>query len=67
MGSDEQHPAPAMPEARVGVQEVGGAVKGDDGLARPRAAVDDQGVTGPGADDGVLIGLDRGEHVTHPR
>ena len=38
----------------------------DDGLAGARAAVDDEGAAGPGADDGVLVGLDGAEHVAHP-
>ncbi len=65
--ADEQHTSPAvLPEARVGVEQVGGAVQGDDGLAGARAAVDDEGAAGTGADDGVLVGLDGGEHVPHP-
>ena len=63
---DEQHAAPAMTEARVGVEEVGGAVQGDDGLPRARTAVDDEGSAGPGTDDRVLVGLDGAEHVAHP-
>ena len=51
----------------VGVEQVGGSVQGDDGLARARTAVDDQGAAGTRADDGVLIGLDRAQHVAHPR
>lgn len=38
----EEHAAPAVAEARVGVEEVGGAVQGDDGLAGAGAAVDDE-------------------------
>ena len=64
--TDEQHAAPAVTEARVGVQEVGGAVQGDDGLARTRTAVDDESAAGSRADDGVLVGLDGAEHVSHP-
>ncbi|MEE2045973.1 MBL fold metallo-hydrolase, partial [Nocardiopsis tropica] len=64
--NDHVNAAPAVAEPRVGVQEVGGAVQGDDGLPRARPAVDDQGAAGPGADDGVLIGLDGAEHVPHP-
>ena len=64
--ADEQHAAPAVAEARVGVEQVGGAVQGDDGLAGARTAVDDEGAAGPGADDGVLVGLDGAEHVAHP-
>ena len=64
--TDEQHAAPAVAEARVGVEQVGGAVQGDDGLAGARAAVDDERAAGPRADDGVLVGLDGAEHVAHP-
>ena len=64
--TDEQHAAPAVTEARVGVEEVGGAVQGDDGLARARTAVDDESAAGSRADDGVLVGLDGAEHVSHP-
>ena len=66
MRADEQHAAPAVTEARVGVEEVGGAVQGDDGLARTRAAVDDEGAAGSRPDDGVLVGRDGAEHVPHP-
>ena len=66
MRADEQHTALAMAEARVGVQEVGGAVQGHDRLARARPAVDDQRAAGPRADDGVLVGLDGPENVPHP-
>ena len=64
--SDEQHAAAAAAEARVGVQQVGGAVQRHDGLARARAAVDDERAAGSGADDGVLVGLDGREHIAHP-
>ena len=63
--TDEQH-APPVAEPRVGVQEVGGAVQGDDRLARPRTSVDDERTPGAGTDDGVLVGLDGAEHVAHP-
>ena len=64
--ADEEHAAPAVAEARVGVEQVGGAVQRDDGLAGARTAVDDEGAAGPRADDGVLVGLDGAEHVAHP-
>ncbi len=63
--SDDQHAAPAVTEVRVGVEEVGGAVQGDDGLARPGAAVDDERAGRSGANDGVLVGLDGAEDVAH--
>ncbi len=65
--TDEQHAAPAVREARVGVEEIGGAVQRDDGLPRTRTAVDDESAAGSRADDGVLVGLDGAEHIAHPR
>ena len=65
--ADEQHAAAAVAEARVGVEQVRRAVQRDHGLARARAAVDDERAAGPRADDGVLVGLDGAEHVAHPR
>ena len=47
MRADEQHPAAAVAEARVGVQEVRGAVQRDDGLAGARTAVDDERAADP--------------------
>ena len=57
--TDDQHAPAPVTQTRVGVQEVGGAVQSDDGLPRAGTAVDDQGAAGSGADDGVLVGLDR--------
>lgn len=48
------------------MEEVGGAVQSDDGLPRTRTAVDDESAAGSRADDGVLVGLDGAEHVSHP-
>ena len=59
MRTDEQYAAPAVTQARIGVQEVGGAVQGDDGLPCTRAAVDDESAARTSADDGVLIRGDR--------
>ena len=64
--ADEQHAAAAVPQARIGVQQVGGAVQGDDGLPRAGTAVDDEGAARSRADDGVLVGLDGAEDVSHP-
>jgi hypothetical protein len=64
--TDEQHAAPAVTQARVGVEEVGGAVQRDDGLPGTRTTVDDQSTAGSRPDDGVLVGLDGAEHVAHP-
>ena len=50
----------------VGVEEVRGAVQGDDGLAGAGAAVDDEGAGGARSDDRVLIGLDGPQDVPHP-
>ena len=66
VGADEQHPAVAVAEARVGVQQVGAAVQRDDGLAGAGAAVDDEGAARSGPDDRVLVGRDGAEHVPHP-
>lgn len=64
--TDEEHAAPAVTETGVGVEQVGGAVQGDDRLARARTPVDDESAAGPRADDGVLVGLDGAEYVPHP-
>ena len=64
--SDEQHAAPAVTEARIGVEQVGAAVQGDDGLPGTRAAVDDESAARSRPDDGVLVGRDGAEHVAHP-
>ena len=64
--TDEQHTAATVAEARVGVQEVRRAVQSHDGLPRPRTAVDDERAARTRADDGVLVGLDGAEHVSHP-
>jgi len=40
--ADEQHAAPTVAQAGVGVEEVGRAVQGDDRLAGARPAVDDE-------------------------
>ena len=65
--ADEQHAAPPVTEARVGVKQVGGAVQRHDGLPGPRTAVDDESTAGSRPDDGILVGLDSAEHVPHPR
>ncbi|WP_418605574.1 hypothetical protein [Georgenia sp. SUBG003] len=64
--TDHQHAAVAG-EAGLGVEQVGRAVQGDDGLAGARTAVDDQRPAGTRADDRVLVRLDRAEDVPHPR
>ena len=63
--TDEQHSTPAVAEARVGVEEIGSAMEGHDGLPGPRTTVDDERPAGTGADDGVLVGLDGAEHISH--
>jgi hypothetical protein len=67
MRSHEQHPAVVMAEARVGVQQVSGAVQRDDRLAGTRTPVDHECALGAGADDRVLLGRDGAEHVLHAR
>ncbi|ESU46960.1 hypothetical protein P376_5063 [Streptomyces sp. HCCB10043] len=66
VGPDEQHPAAAVAEARVGVQQIGGAVQRHDGLPRAGPAVDDERAPGTRPDDGVLVGLDGAQHIAHP-
>ena len=63
--TDEQHSTPAVAEARVGIEEIGSAVQSDDGLPGPRTALNDERTAGARADDGVLVGLDGAEHVSH--
>ena len=63
--ADEEDAAPTVSEARVGVEEVRRPVQSDDGLAGSRSAVDDQSATRARADDRVLVGLDRAEHIPH--
>ena len=65
VGSDHQHPA-AGELLAVGVEQVGGAVQRDDGLAGARTALDHQDPGQPGADDRVLLGLDGGDDLRHP-
>ena len=42
-------------------------MQGDDGLAGARPSVDDECALRTGADDGILIGLDRRQHIPHAR
>ena len=42
-------------------------MQGNDGLPRTRTAVDDESAAGSSADDGVLVGRDGAEHVSHLR
>ena len=60
--ADDEHALVLQREA-VGVQQVGGAVEGDDGLAGARPTLDDQHAGMRRADDLVLLGLDRGDDV----
>lgn len=64
--ADEQDPAAPVGEPGVGVQEVRGAVQGDDRLSRARPAVHHERAPGTRTDDGVLVGLDGAENVPHP-
>ena len=65
MWTDEQHSTPAVAEARVGIEEVGSTVQSDDGLPRTRTAVNDESSAGTRADDGVLVGCDGAQHISH--
>ncbi len=60
---DHEHTLVLEREA-VGVEEVGGTVEGDHGLAGTRPALDDEHPGLRRADDLVLLGLDRGDDVT---
>src|SRR5205085_10152145 len=51
----------------MGVDEPRRAVEGDGGLARPGAALDDEGRLEVVRDQPVLVGLDRRDDVAHPR
>ncbi len=64
VGADHQDAA-ALQGLAVGVQEIGGAVEGRDGLAGAGAALDDEGAVQAGADHPVLFGLDGGHDVAH--
>ena len=62
--TNEQH-ARALQALAVGVQEIRDAVQSDRGLAGARPTLDDQEALVRGADDAVLLGLDRGDDVPH--
>ena len=47
------------------VEQERGPVEADRGLARPRSALHDEATFERGADDRVLLGLDRGDDVAH--
>ena len=64
VGPDDQD-ATARDPFLVGVQQVGDAVQSDRGLAGTRGALDADGLADVGADDVVLLGLDRGDDVAH--
>jgi hypothetical protein len=50
----------------VRVQQIGGPMEGDRGLARSRSALHDEDTALRGADDPVLLGLDGRHDVAHP-
>ncbi len=62
--ADDQH-APARQPLAVGVEQVGGAVQGDDGLACARTPLHHQHAVEVAADDAVLLALDGGHDVAH--
>ena len=61
----QQH-AGGLEPVPVGVEQVGGAVQGDGGLAGAGTALDHEGAGDGGADDPVLLGLDGADDVRHP-
>ncbi len=65
VGPDHQHAAP-LQLLPVGVEQVGGAVQRDRGLAGAGAALHDQHAAVRGADHVVLLGLDGRDDVGHP-
>ena len=65
VGPDHED-ALAVEREPVGVEEVGSAVEGDDGLAGSRAALHDEHTGQRCADDLVLLGLDRADDVGEP-
>ena len=65
VGADDEH-ALALEREAVRVEEVGGAVERDDGLAGAGAALHDEHAGQLGADDLVLLALDRGDDVGQP-
>ena len=62
VGADHEH-ALALEREPVRVEEVGGAVERDDGLAGAGPALHDEHPGQLGADDLVLLALDRGDDV----
>ena len=64
--SDHQDTTATTVQTRIGVQQVGRPVQRHHRLAGAGTPVDDQGATRGGTDDGVLVGLQGGQHVTHP-
>ena len=64
VGPDDQH-ALVLEREPVGVEEVGGAVQGDDRLAGARPALHHQHARERRADDLVLLALDGGDDVAH--
>ena len=64
-GADDEDAA-GLVAAPVAVEEVGGAVQGDDRLAGTGAAGDLGDAAGAGPDRLVLVALDRRDDVAHP-
>ena len=65
VGPHHEDAAAGQPVA-VGVEQVGGAVQRDGGLAGARPALHHQHARRLRPDDLVLLGLDRGDDVGHP-
>lgn len=62
----EEHAAGAVRQPRLGVQEVRRPVQRDHRLPGAGPAVHHESAGGGGTNDGVLIRLDRRQHVPHP-
>ena len=63
--AEQQHTG-TLQRAAMGVEQVGGAVQGDGGLAGAGTALDHQRTGQRRPDDRVLLGLDGGDDVAHP-
>lgn len=65
MRSHEQQPILPLLEARIGVQEIRGAVQSNDRLSGSRPTINHQRAIRRRADDRVLVSLNRRENIAH--
>ena len=64
VGPDDEHAVAGQPATML-EHQVGGAVQGDGRLAGAGTALDDEHLVDRGADDEVLLGLDRRDDLAH--